>query len=42
MGYLENARQFIKSKELRQALREAGVSDKPDFYFLEKGEQGSV
>jgi heme-degrading monooxygenase HmoA len=39
---LENGRQFVKSKELRQAMREAGVSDKPEFYFLEKGEQGSV
>ena len=39
---LDNARKFTKSRDLRQAMREAGVSDKPEFYFLEKGEQGSV
>ena len=31
----EKARAFAASDDLRQAMQKAGVSDKPDVYFLE-------
>ena len=36
---LEQARQFSQSEELRAKMQEAGVLDRPDFYFLEEIEQ---
>jgi heme-degrading monooxygenase HmoA len=36
---LENARQFAKADELREAMQRAGVADQPDVYFLEEIEQ---
>ena len=32
---LDKAKAFAASDELRQAMQKAGVSDKPDVYFLE-------
>ena len=32
-------RRFAESEELRQAMERAGVSDKPDLYFLEEIEK---
>jgi len=34
------ARAFVKSKDLREAMKRAGVVDKPDIYFLD-GVEGS-
>jgi len=31
----EKAKAFAASDDLRQAMQKAGVSDKPDVYFLE-------
>jgi hypothetical protein len=31
---LEKAKAFAASDDLRQAMQRAGVSDKPDVYFL--------
>ena len=39
---LTKARQFAQSDELKQAMQEAGVSDKPDVYFLDEVEQPVV
>ncbi len=39
---LENARQFMQSDELKQAMKKAKVIDQPDIYFLNEGERGSV
>ena len=39
---LDNARRFLESQELREAMKKAGVSDQPDIYFLKEGQQGSV
>lgn len=39
---LEKARQFTQSDDLRQAMQRAGVSDRPDIYFLDEVEQLSV
>ena len=33
---LERAREFTKSEELRNAMREAGVVARPDFIFMEE------
>lgn len=33
---LDNARRFIGSEDLRQAMQRAGVADKPDVFFLEE------
>jgi hypothetical protein len=33
------ARSFAKSKDLREAMKRAGVTDKPDIYFLDEVEQ---
>jgi len=32
---LENARQFIQSEDLREAMQRAGVADQPDIYILD-------
>ena len=39
---LDNARRFLESQELRQAMKKAGVSDQPDVHFLKEGQRGSV
>ncbi len=39
---VDNARRFLESQELRQAMKKAGVKDQPDIYFLKEGQQGSV
>jgi heme-degrading monooxygenase HmoA len=39
---MENARRFAQSDDLRQAMQQAGVSGKPDVYFLEEVERTSV
>jgi heme-degrading monooxygenase HmoA len=36
---LEKVRQFGQSDELRQKMQQAGVADRPDFYFLEEIER---
>ena len=36
IGDLEPARRFTQSDDLWKAMQEAGVVDKPDFYFLEE------
>jgi len=33
-GALDKAKAFTASDDLRQAMEKAGVSDKPDVYFL--------
>ena len=35
-----NAAKFLKSKELRAAMKDAGVTDKPDIFIVEEKEQG--
>ena len=39
---LKKARQFAHSDELKKAMQEAGVSDKPDVFFLDEVEQPAV
>jgi len=39
---IEKARQFVQSEDLRQVMERAGVSDKPDVYFLDKVEKPSA
>lgn len=39
---LDNARKFMQSKELREALKQSGVIELGDTYFLEQVEKGSV
>ena len=36
---VDRAREFVKSKDLREAMKRAGVTDNPDIYFLEEVEQ---
>ena len=31
----ENAKRFIKSRDLHDSMRQAGVSDEPDMYYLD-------
>jgi len=33
---IDTARKFARSKDLRAAMKRAGVTDKPDVYFLEE------
>ena len=35
---LERARLFADSDDLREAMTRAGVTDRPDFWFLEDGD----
>lgn len=39
---LKNARQLAQSEELKKAMERAGVSDKPDIFFLEEIEKTTV
>ena len=39
---LENARNFVGSDELRQAMERAGVTAQPDILFLELADRASV
>jgi hypothetical protein len=39
---LHRARLFIDSDDLRMAMRRAGVTDQPDIWFLEDGDQLAV
>ena len=32
---LNNARRFLQSEDLREAMQQAGVADQPDVYFLD-------
>jgi heme-degrading monooxygenase HmoA len=36
---IDTARAFVKSKDLREAMKRAGVVDKPDICFLDEVEQ---
>lgn len=38
----ENARSFMNNPELKQAMVDAGVSEPPEFYFLEENDRGRV
>ena len=33
---LDTARKFVKSRNLRAAMKQAGVTEKPNIYFLEE------
>ncbi len=33
---VQKAKEFSESSSLREAMREAGVTDKPDFYLLKR------
>ena len=35
---MENARKFYNSEDLKSVMQKAGVSEKPDIYFLEEVE----
>ena len=35
----ESTRQFAQSEDLKEAMKRAGVSEKPDVYFLDQVEQ---
>lgn len=35
---LERARLFVDSDDLREALKQAGITDRPDIWFLEDGD----
>jgi heme-degrading monooxygenase HmoA len=39
---LDNARKFIGSAELREAMEKAGVSEEPKVNFLEEVAQGTI
>jgi hypothetical protein len=39
---LDRARQFTRSEAVREAMRRAGVTGRPDVYFLEELEQVPV
>ena len=39
---LENAQKFAQSDDLRQRMQEAGVTGKPDIYFLDEVEHTSA
>ena len=39
---LEKARQFVQSPDLREVMEKAGVTDKPDVYFLDAVENLSA
>lgn len=39
---LKKARQLAQSEDLRKAMERAGVSDKPDIFFLEEIEKTAV
>lgn len=39
---LKNAHQFVQSPDLQETMKRAGVSDKPDIYFLEEIDRPSA
>ncbi len=39
---LDNAQRYVQSKELQEAMRSTGVVGRPDIYFLEELEKGSL
>lgn len=39
---LKKARQFTQSNDLRETMKRAGVSDKPDIYFLNEVDRPAV
>ena len=39
---IERARLFVDSDDLRMAMQRAGVTDQPDIWFLEDGDQLAV
>ncbi len=39
---LQKARKFAQSEDLRKAMEQAGVSDRPDIYFFEELERPPV
>ena len=41
-NYLEDARQFASSENLKDIMERAGVADKPDIYFLNEVEKVSA
>jgi quinol monooxygenase YgiN len=38
----ENAKDFMQSPDLQEAMKEAGVKESPEIYFLESVAQGTV
>lgn len=38
----ENARKFLESSELKNAMRKAGVSEPPEIRFLNESERGKL
>ena len=38
---LDNTRNFLGSEDLQKAMKEAGVAEKPDIYFLEEVAKGT-
>ena len=36
---MENAQKFYESEDLKNVMKKAGITDKPDIYFLEEVEQ---
>ncbi len=39
LPFLDNARTFAQSQDLREAMQRAGVADQPDIYFFEEVEE---
>lgn len=39
---LDNAKKFVSGKELKEAMGNAGVVERPEVYFLEKYTNGKV
>ncbi len=39
---LDNAREFLQSQELQEAMQQAGVIGKPDICLLEEVDKGSI
>jgi L-rhamnose mutarotase len=39
---LKNARKFFESSDLQKAMQQAGVLEKPDVYFLEELDRGTL
>jgi quinol monooxygenase YgiN len=39
---LDNARKYLESPELQNAMEQAGVLEKPDVYFLEEVDRGTL
>jgi len=39
---LERCRQFVESEDLKEAMQQSGVSDKPDIYYLDEADRPSA